>query len=272
MKRYIFSALFSSLFVCFSSASSEPPMTELHGWHVFGPDGGSVTVTNPPTCSTPESLSSEVLTDILSTSGGPVAPSFDIGLSVELPVASTDMIAELARALDKNITVCYIFERNNIRYTPYAGIVRGPERTLIDREGNSADQAFLLLALLRASGFEASVYFDPYFNINYANSEDGYDAASWLGVSPSGTVAQIQQKLNNILQLSGVNPGFYPQSTPESSDLYLDHYFTVVDWPGYGNIPLDPSYKPRCKTPPDFSIINETNQIDIVRHSQIKPV
>ena len=258
MKRFIFTTLFSALFMCCCIASINPPVTELNGWHVFGPDGGSGTVTNPPSCSTPGSLSSEVIAEILSTSGGPLTPSFDIDLATDLPAASTDMIAELARALDNNITLCYIFVRNNIRYTPYAGIVRGPVRTLIDREGNSADQAFLLLSLLRASGFEATVYFDPYFNINYANSEDGYDAASWIGVSPTGTVAQIQQRLYNILQPSGVNPEFYPQSTPESSDLSLNHYYVVVNWPGYGDIRLDPSYKPRCKTSPDFSIINET--------------
>ena len=75
------------------------------------------------------------------------------GLGKSLPVAESKQIAELARGLDHDWLKCFDFVRNNIRFVPYPGIMRGPDRTLIDMEGNDADQAFLLVALLKASGY-----------------------------------------------------------------------------------------------------------------------
>ncbi len=96
-----------------------------------------------------------------STASGNVAFSPG-GLAGRLPAADGLRIRELANGLDHNWERCFEFVRNEIAYAPYPGIVKGPERTLLDREGNAADQAFLLCALLRASGYEtATVLYAP---------------------------------------------------------------------------------------------------------------
>jgi YD repeat-containing protein len=139
--------------------------------------------------------------------------------------------------------------RDNIRFTSYFGVARGPERTLIDREGNDADQAFLLLALLRASGYEATVFFDPYFIMPLAGSESGYDAARWLGVSAEGSVNDVANAVWSVLDASGVDSLYYLASTPAESIVYINHFFVAINLGGVYQ-PLDPSFKPRLMTSP----------------------
>lgn len=47
------------------------------------------------------------------------------------------------------------FVRNNIEFIPYYGSKKGSDATLIERAGNDADQAALLIALLRTSNIPA---------------------------------------------------------------------------------------------------------------------
>ena len=47
------------------------------------------------------------------------------------------------------------FVRNNVRYTPYYGFRKGAVMTWLTRSGNDADQAELLVTLLRAAGYSA---------------------------------------------------------------------------------------------------------------------
>lgn len=49
----------------------------------------------------------------------------------------------------------YQWVNNNIRTEWYCGIMKGAEETLLQRAGNDADQAALLVALLRAAGYPA---------------------------------------------------------------------------------------------------------------------
>ena len=61
-------------------------------------------------------------------------------------------IAALADSLEFDVEQIFRFVSDEIRYEPYAGVLRGPLGTLWARAGNAVDQALLLGALLDASG------------------------------------------------------------------------------------------------------------------------
>ncbi|MDD2599554.1 MAG: hypothetical protein PHO37_10055 [Kiritimatiellae bacterium] len=241
------------------------PPTVLTGWQVIAPSGrtgelSSVTLSR----SAPAMLSADEINAALSMvppSAPPKTASFDIGLAPTLSAGSIDRIAELARALDYNWLNCYSFVRDNILFVPYADIVRGPVRTLIDREGNSADQSFLLFALLRASGYDATIFYDPYFHVAFTDSATGYDAANWLGISVSGTPAEIQQRIFNILDRASLHPAFDLGETPDESYVAFDHFFVGVALTAGSYTLLDPSFKPQRVNTPDPLLISAMGAI-----------
>lgn len=116
-----------------------------------------------------------------------------------LPAAAASAeVAELARGLRYDPDLIYEFVYNNVTYTPVFGYRKGPTGTLIDREGNSFDQAALMVALLRESGYTA----------NFVFGQIRLDAAqlqNWLGVDNNVTA------VSNLLGFSGtpavVTPG-----------------------------------------------------------------
>jgi hypothetical protein len=63
-----------------------------------------------------------------------------------------DTIVDLAFELDYDIERIFAFVRDEIRYEPYPGLLRGPLTTLSMRSGNSVDQAVLLAQLIAADG------------------------------------------------------------------------------------------------------------------------
>jgi hypothetical protein len=63
-----------------------------------------------------------------------------------------DRLADLATALGHDPERIFRFVQDEIRYEPYAGILRGATGTLLAHAGNSVDQAILLASLLRQSG------------------------------------------------------------------------------------------------------------------------
>ena len=64
-------------------------------------------------------------------------------------------IAELAESLDWEPAAIYAWVKNNIRTEWYWGCMKGAEDTLRQGSGNDADQAALLVALLRSGGYPA---------------------------------------------------------------------------------------------------------------------
>jgi transglutaminase-like putative cysteine protease len=77
-------------------------------------------------------------------------PSF----GADAAAAAPSRIDELALTLEFDAERIFRFVSDQIRYEPYAGVLRGAEGTLMARAGNAADQATLLAALLKASGIE----------------------------------------------------------------------------------------------------------------------
>src|SRR5579862_3357611 len=67
---------------------------------------------------------------------------------VSVQSAAAPEIVELARALQNDPDLIYQFVHDNIEFSPLFGLLKGPVGTLLDRRGNSFDQASLMVALL----------------------------------------------------------------------------------------------------------------------------
>ena len=75
----------------------------------------------------------------------------DTAATREAPISNE--IAGLAQSLNWNPVSIYEYVKNNIETEWYWGCMKGAEETLHQKSGNDCDQAALLTALLRASGF-----------------------------------------------------------------------------------------------------------------------
>lgn len=187
---------------------------------------------------------------------GAAASSVTLDLPTNLPVSDYGRIKELARSLDYDWDKCYRFVRDNIKFTPYGGILRGPERTLLDMEGSDGDQAFLLLALLRASGYESTVVFIPltdssaYLVPMYSyNGKYAYNMCSWLDIPEEGTINDVYQKAYKKLRTAGVGAA-YLQSDDGTYYLATEHFWVVCNVTSDKRYYLDPSLKPTASSAP----------------------
>ena len=177
----------------------------------------------------------------LLASSGPLSFS-PAGLSGCLPTADDSRIQELARGLDHDWERCFDFVRNHIAYTPYPGIMKGPERTLLDREGNAADQSFLLCALLRASCYDsATVLYMPLddnggfiFPLYDIGSRTPYNAYDWLDYSSRSSATLARKLISNGLDLRLIG----------DDHVAIEHYWVRVEIEG-NVVHLDPSIKPQ---------------------------
>lgn len=141
----------------------------------------------------------------------------------QVPTVLSSEIKELARGLENDPVAIYNFVRNHIDYVPYFGLRKGPTLTLLDRAGNDFDQAALLVALLRASGYTA----------RYAQGsmKMPLDAvANWVGMDKDSRLA------DNLLNSVGI-------PYDKTRDSYVVQRVWV--WLNYqgNNYQLDPAYK-----------------------------
>jgi YD repeat-containing protein len=139
----------------------------------------------------------------------------------------TPEIEELARGLDHDPKKMFDFVRNRISYVPTFGSMKGATATLLSGRGNDFDQASLLIALLRASGFTANYvfgviqYYTPYFTDWFGLSwYDGWQQVSAIlgnGGIPSA-VFQVQMYMNHV----------WVKADIEGSDYVFDPAFDPV--------------------------------------------
>lgn len=66
-------------------------------------------------------------------------------------------ITELARALRYDPDLIYQYVHDNIEFSPSWGIQKGALGSILENQGTAADQATLMVQLLRASGYSASL-------------------------------------------------------------------------------------------------------------------
>lgn len=73
-------------------------------------------------------------------------------LESRIDIAQFDVAAK-AEALGRDRERIFTFVRDEVRYEPYFGVLRGAKGTLMGLAGNAADQSVLLVELLAAAGF-----------------------------------------------------------------------------------------------------------------------
>jgi hypothetical protein len=83
--------------------------------------------------------------------GDSTVHSDDTQATPEAPISLE--IAALAESLNWNPVLIYEYVKNNIETEWYFGCMKGAEDTLHQKSGNDCDQATLLVALMRASGY-----------------------------------------------------------------------------------------------------------------------
>jgi RHS repeat-associated protein len=106
----------------------------------------------------------------------PAKPSPGGGIIIQGAADITPEISELARALHNDPKLIFDYVCNNVDYVPYFGSLKGATLTLLDGAGNDFDQASLLIALLRASGYTANYYHGLWFYNDILFAE-------WAGVT-----------------------------------------------------------------------------------------
>jgi transglutaminase-like putative cysteine protease len=109
-------------------------------------------------------------------------------------VLTPDIVAEAA-SLGNSPAALFAYVYNNIQFVPYYMLVQNAESVFWSGKGNDADQATLLIALLRASGIPAR-YAAGYINVPVA------DAINWLGVKDKPTASEFLN-LNTIVTDQG---------------------------------------------------------------------
>ena len=198
----------------------------------------------------------------------PVRESLNTGLQSVLPPVANDLIAETVRALDCDWQKCYLFVRNQIHFAPYRGIMRGPERTLLDREGNDADQALLLRVMIRGCGYTNAgdvtvMYLPPPgtngtggFRVPLGGTASGYDAAAWFGVTASDSITDTFSAVTRVAQWRQLVTHQAIGGTVPQSALLIEHFWVRLN-AGGSTYDLDPSFKPCRITPPSSTITND---------------
>ncbi len=151
----------------------------------------------------------------------------------------TDAIRAKAQELGSAPNI-FAWVRNNIKYEPYYGSLKGAQQTLLEGAGNDFDQASLLIVLLRGINIPAKYA--------YGTVEIPIErVTSWLGVTDPIVAGAI-------LSTNGIPATLMKTSSGVYKTVRLEHCWvsTFVNMlPSFGSknnpgnmwIPLDPSFK-----------------------------
>jgi len=129
----------------------------------------------------------------------------------------TPEISALAHGLEHDPVKIFNYVRNEIDFVPYWGVKKGATLCLLERSGNSFDQCTLLVALLKASGFNP-LY--KYGRIDIpVDDPSGNDLKTWFGVDNALSA-------ENLVYLSS-NPGRIDTGVSGWSDSSIVKYRKV---------------------------------------------
>ncbi len=166
--------------------------------------------------------------------------SEDLKSTLEAPISHE--IAALAQSLGWNPVSIYEWVKNNIETDWYWGCMKGAEETLRQRGGNDCDQATLLTALFRASGFPSRyvrgvVEFFP----------DVEKAKNLTGIEDPLKIAEFFQKagipFKPVFSGGGISNFQIEHIWVESQIPYANYRGAIIDEHGKAWLGLDTSLK-----------------------------
>lgn len=157
-------------------------------------------------------------------------------------VQLTDEIKSLAKKLDYSPLNILNYVSNNIDYELYQGSVKGAAGALSSLGGNDTDQASLVVALLRASGYPAryvrgNIEFDPTRSehLRWVRLKSMTYAANTLSNVGKKIALQETHEKNTTFNVDHV--------WVEACVPYANYRGNQQDQSGYQWLPLDASYK-----------------------------
>ena len=100
----------------------------------------------------------------------------------------TPEIQALADGLQDDPVRIYNYVHDHIRYVLYFGSKKGATLTLLEKSGNDFDQCALLVALLRAAGYNNAAYQFGWMGVPFDATDGSHnDLHHWLNLSFSNT-------------------------------------------------------------------------------------
>ncbi|MDD5760275.1 MAG: transglutaminase-like domain-containing protein, partial [Desulfobulbaceae bacterium] len=143
--------------------------------------------------------------------------------------STTPEITELARALQHDPKQIYEYVHNHINYVPYFGSLKGATLTYLDGAGNDFDQASLMIALLRASGYTAQYVYGQMIIPDHSTANQ-MDMQHWLSIDANNSI------VSQVLANGGIPASYFGASW------LVDRVWveTTIDGVTYD---LDPAFK-----------------------------
>lgn len=168
----------------------------------------------------------------------------DLQGTSEAPVSGE--IAGLAQLLSWNPVLIYEYVKNTIETEWYWGCMKGAEETLRQKSGNDCDQASLLLALLRASGFP-SRYVRGAIEFFATDGRPLEKVKNLLGIDDPWKIAEFFQKAGipykPVIAGGGIANFQIEHLWVESQIPYANYRGAVIDEYGKTWLGLDTSIK-----------------------------
>ena len=137
---------------------------------------------------------------------------------------------------------CFLFVAGQIEYEHYYGCKKGALLTYLERKGNDADLATLLVAMLRSAGYSARYGWGQVAFPTVQNA-DGWHIQDWLGVPVAGIPSFSAQR--GFPATYGYNDGGVHRG--------LDRVWVEV-YDGVSWIRLDPAFRRRLRVNPAIDV------------------
>jgi len=179
---------------------------------------------------------------------GPSCQSTAADLDKNTPEATvTPEIAALAQSLNYSPVKIYEYVVKNIRYEPYWGLLKGAQGTLVSGSGGASDQAALLIALMRESGYPARYVRGTIGFYNHGIENPGL---RWIGAKSFKAATDVLIYNSNPTTREILNAGNTAGVGLEMGHVwaevcvpYSNYRGTQANTSGFRWLPLDASFK-----------------------------